>query len=170
MIARFHRHRMTAPLHLSLSVASVKSVVVLLILSAVRVGTAADEASSRGLGMFNDYIGPLLRERCYECHSHESGKAKGGLGLDTRHGWATGGEHGPAIVPGKPNESLVMRAVSYADPDLQMPPKKQLSEEQVTKLRDWITLGAPDPRTTEVANSTNQTKEHWSFKRVRRPA
>src|SRR5713226_5423923 len=82
------------------------------------------EPTSRGLALFNDYIEPLLRERCYECHSHESGKAKGGLVLDSRNGWAKGGEHGPAIVPGKPEESLLLRAVSHTDPDLQMPPKK----------------------------------------------
>src|SRR4051794_2905793 len=130
------------------------------------------EAPNRGLALFNDYIGPLFRERCYECHSHESGKAKGGLVLDTRNGWAKGGEHGPAIVPGKPNDSLLIRAVGYADPDLQMPPKKQLSDEQVGKLRDWIALGAADPRVSEIAGvSTNQNpREHWSFKPVRRPA
>src|SRR5437879_4410714 len=107
------------------------------------------EPASGGLALFNDYIGPLFRERCYECHSHESGKAKGGLVLDSRNGWAKGGEHGPAIVPGKPEESLLLRAVSHTDPDLQMPPKKKLSDDQISKLRQWVALGATDPRSSE---------------------
>jgi len=148
------------------------SALLLALLIGNEAGAGAQESSNRGLSLFNDYIGPLFRERCYECHSHESGKAKGGLVLDTRNGWAKGGEHGPAIIPGKPNGSLLIRAVSYADPDLQMPPKKQLSAEQVGKLRDWISLGAPDPRVSDIAAaSTNQNpREHWSFKPVHRPA
>jgi len=151
-----------------LSVPSLKSVVVFISVFASATLFAAD--SSRGLALFNDYIGPLLRERCYECHSHESGKAKGGLVLDTRSGWATGGEHGPAIIPGKPEASLLIRAVSYIDPDLQMPQKKQLSEDQISKLRDWIALGATDPRIVEVAASTNSARQdHWAFKPIHRP-
>src|SRR4051794_6868166 len=111
------------------------------------ISFAAEPVASRGLDLFNDYVGPLLRERCYECHSHDAGKAKGGLVLDSRNGWAIGGEHGPAIIPGKPSESLLFRAVIHSDPDLQMPPKKKLSADELSKLRDWIALGAPDPRT-----------------------
>src|SRR6267378_2027868 len=129
--------------------------------------TFAADPSSRGLALFNDYIGPLFRERCYECHSHEGGKAKGGLVLDSRSGWSKGGEHGPAIVPGKPEDSLLIKAVSHTDPDLQMPPKKKLRDKEISKLRNWIALGAPDPRVGETAR-TNAT-EHWAFQPIRRP-
>ena len=60
---------------------------------------------------FTEKIEPLLRNRCYECHSHEAGKMKGGLTLDSRSGWEEGGEGGPAIVPGQPEESILVEAV-----------------------------------------------------------
>src|SRR5207248_9612469 len=100
----------------------------------------------RGRALCNDYIAPLDRERCYECHSHEGGKAKGGLVLDSRNGWAKGGEHGPAIIPGKPDESLLLKAVSQIDPDLKTPPKSKLTDDEISKLRNCIALVAPDPR------------------------
>src|SRR4051812_30202811 len=77
---------------------------------------------------FETRIRPLLIENCYECHSAEK-KTKGGLRLDSREGWAKGGDSGPALVPGQPEKSLVMKAVRYEDPDLQMPPKRRLSSE-----------------------------------------
>ena len=83
-------------------------------------------ASNReALEFFEAKIRPLLVERCYECHSAESKKLKGGLRLDSRAGLAKGGDSGPAITPGKPDQSLLIKAVRYADPDLQMPPHHQ---------------------------------------------
>ena len=77
---------------------------------------------------FEKQIRPLFHKHCYECHSTEGGKAKGGLVLDSREGWVTGGDSGPAIVPGDPGASLLIRAVSYSGGDLKMPPKYRLSE------------------------------------------
>jgi hypothetical protein len=71
------------------------------------------------------------------------------LALDSKAGWQKGGENGPAIVPGKPEESLLVKAVQYEDPDLAMPPKKKggkLSDENVKLLNEWIKMGAHDPR------------------------
>ncbi len=76
---------------------------------------------------FESQVRPLLIERCYECHSHHK-PVKGGLTLDSRGGWEAGGDRGPAIVPGKPDESLLIQAVRYQDADLQMPPTGRLSE------------------------------------------
>src|SRR5579863_3181469 len=83
--------------------------------------TADDRAlSSENAEFFEQKIRPLLVERCYQCHAH--GKpTKGGLKLDSRNGWQKGGDTGPAIVPGKPDESLLIKAVRYQDADLQMP-------------------------------------------------
>ena len=63
--------------------------------------------------IFVSKVEPLLRQRCFECHSHER-KIKGGLALDSKSGWEKGGESGPAIVPGKPEASLLMQALSHA--------------------------------------------------------
>ena len=67
--------------------------------------------------------------------------------LDSRAGWETGGESGPAVVSGKPDESLIIQAVRYHDEDLQMPPKeKKLPESEIALLEKWVAMGAPDPR------------------------
>ena len=70
----------------------------------------------------------------------------GGLSLETRQGWVKGGESGPAIVPGKPAESLLLSAIRYEDNDLRMPPDKKLSKEVVADFEKWIAMGAHDPR------------------------
>ena len=105
---------------------------------------AADAAEA---DFFESQIRPLLFDRCYECHSGSN--SKGGLTLDTREGWQKGGDSGPAIVPGKPDESLLIKAIRYTDPDTAMPPKKKggkLSDAQITALTEWVKMGAPDPR------------------------
>ena len=117
-----------------------------LIISAVWLVGLSQVYGADGTAFFESNIRPLLVERCYECHSVEAKKVKGGLLLDSRTGWAKGGENGPAIVPGKPAESLLIEAVLYADSDLQMPPKRKLEPEQVAALQEWIRMGAPDPR------------------------
>ncbi|MCW5557253.1 MAG: hypothetical protein KIT22_05390, partial [Verrucomicrobiae bacterium] len=96
---------------------------------------------------FESRIRPLLIEHCYECHSAEHRKAKGGLLLDSREGWRKGGEGGPVIVPGDPDHSRLIQAVRYLDKDLRMPPKEPLSREQIESLVAWVEQGAPDPRT-----------------------
>lgn len=98
-----------------------------------------------GMEFFEDKVRPLLVEHCYECHS-AGHKIKGGLQLDHRAGWETGGDSGPALVPGDPAASRLLRAVSYQDRDLKMPPRQKLPEAAVAILREWIASGAPDPR------------------------
>ena len=92
---------------------------------AMALGTAASLPAAtpeEGLAFFEKRIRPLLEEYCYECHSADAKKVKGGLRLDSREGWVKGGESGPAIVPGKPDESLLIRGVRYWDKEFQMPP------------------------------------------------
>src|SRR5690349_18371214 len=79
-------------------------------------------ADERGaIEFFEKRIRPLLAEQCYKCHSAESEKLKGQLRLDSRQGMLTGGDSGPAMVPGDPERSLLIKAVRYTDKDLQMP-------------------------------------------------
>lgn len=124
---------------------------------------------------FEKNIRPLLADKCYSCHSAEKGKMKGGLALDTRVGWQTGGDTGPAIQPGKPNESLLMQAVRYQDPDLQMPPKDKggrLTDAEIAALEQWIRDGAPDPREPQVkigGMTADEAKKWWAFQPVVSP-
>lgn len=124
---------------------------------------------------FEKKVRPILTEHCEKCHSAKDGKTKGDLTLDTRAGWESGGEHGAAIVPGKPDQSLLLKAVAYTDNDLRMPPKKEggkLKDEEISILRQWITDGAIDPRTTGKAKLTGLSataRAHWSFQPLRKP-
>lgn len=109
-------------------------------------------------------IAPILGTRCTSCHAGDD--PSGGLRLEKREDLLAGGESGePAIVPGKPDESPLIRLVSGADPLLVMPPKgKRLTPEQVKLLRDWIAQGAP------WADPNADTHWHWSYQPVVRPA
>src|SRR6266853_614377 len=101
------------------------------------------------LDFFEKKIRPVLVESCYECHSADAKKIKGGLLLDTRNGIAKGGDSGPAIVPGNPKKSLLLLTVQHADPDpdMVMPPQKdQLPDQVLADFEEWIKMGAPDPR------------------------
>ena len=128
--------------------------------------------SSPDLDHFEKKVRPLLVEHCYDCHSAEA-KIKGGLRLDHRAGWETGGDSGPALIPGDPAASRLLRAVSYEDRDLKMPPKQKLSPADVETLRQWIANGAPDPRTeAPVAKSASKSQAPttlWSFQPLAQP-
>jgi hypothetical protein len=117
---------------------------------------------------FTDRIAPLLKQRCFECHSHESGKMKGGLTLDSKPGWAEGGEHGPAILPGAPENSLLVKMVRWTDADHQMPPKDKLPDEEIALLEEWIKRGAPDPRAALVKPPPDA--DWWSLRPLAAPA
>src|SRR5580698_7694033 len=124
------------------------------------------------LDFFESKIRPVLADNCYKCHSAEAEKVKGDLLLDTREGVLKGGETGPAIVPGNPDASLLIKAIRYNDPDLQMPPKNQpLSDQQVADLEAWVKMGAPDPRVAGAIMSSadwgKNRREHWSFQPVK---
>src|SRR6185369_11092161 len=86
---------------------------------------------------------PLLDSRCISCHGLD--KVKGGLRLDSRAAVLKGGENGPALVPGKPADSLLLQAVMHSKKDLEMPPKERLTSNDVAVLKRWIEDGAPWP-------------------------
>src|SRR5262245_11498952 len=89
--------------------------------------------ASQQVEVFEQKIRPLLVERCLKCHSHQE-EIKGGLALDSRPGWQQGGDTGPAIVPGEPDESLLIKAVRYTDADLKMPPTGKLKDADIALL------------------------------------
>jgi hypothetical protein len=140
-------------------------------ISLLLVLAAADSSAADGVVFFENSVRPLLVKHCYECHSQEAGKQKGGLLLDRKEGWVKGGDAGPALVPGTPAKSLLMHSVRYEDEDLQMPPKSKLSAEDIRVLEQWIAMGAPDPRVESmVAASTKKTidftaaRQGWAFR------
>ena len=94
---------------------------------------------------FEKSVRPVLASNCFNCHSDNATKLKGKLKVDSLDALLAGGSSGPAIVPGDADASLLIQAVRYTDSDLQMPPKKQLSDEAVKDLERWITMGAPWP-------------------------
>jgi hypothetical protein len=86
---------------------------------------------------FEGKVRPLLADRCYKCHSADAQKVKGNLLLDTREGCLKGGDTGPAVVPGNVGASLLIKAITYKDNDLQMPPKgDKLSDSEIAILTD----------------------------------
>ncbi|MDB6017911.1 MAG: Protein of unknown function (DUF1553)/Protein of unknown function (DUF1549)/Planctomycete, partial [Pedosphaera sp.] len=136
--------------------------------------TAAEPTKAQ-TEFFENKIRPILANNCYKCHSHESPKLKGGLSVEFRETILAGGGTGPAIVPGDPEKSLLIKAVQYTDPDLQMPPKdKKLLDTQIADLVAWVKMGAPDPRSTNSAAYSKEwsksERDHWSFRPVQKPA
>src|SRR5260221_63334 len=126
-----------------------------------------------GLEFFEKKIRPTLVENCYKCHSTNAEKVKGGFLLDTRERVLKGGDTGPAVVPGDPERSLLIKAVRYTDEILQMPPKnKKLSPEHIADLEACVKMRAHDPR-AEIQNSKLPIKkpdQHWAFQPVKMPS
>ncbi|HEY1381543.1 MAG TPA: PSD1 and planctomycete cytochrome C domain-containing protein, partial [Gemmataceae bacterium] len=125
-----------------------------------------------GTEFFETKVRPVLAEHCYKCHSTAAKKQQGGLHLDTRDAIRAGGDTGPAIVPGKPAESLLLKAVRQTG-DLKMPPKSKLPDAVIADLEKWIAIGAPDPRGVATAArsvSIEEGRKFWSFQPLRRPA
>ena len=139
----------------------------------------ADDSAHGGLPpdqilYFEKHIRPALIEHCYKCHSAEADKVKGGLTLDTKQATLLGGESGhPGITPGNPAESSIYMAMTWADDDMQMPPKNKLPDEVVAHFKKWIEMGAPDPREQIVAQSVggrrsidmDEGRKHWAFQK-----
>ncbi|MBM3844656.1 MAG: DUF1549 domain-containing protein [Verrucomicrobia bacterium] len=138
----------------------------------------AAEPTRENLDFFENRIRPVLIERCYECHSAEAKSLKAALRLDSRDGWMKGGDSGTALVPGSPEQSLLIKAIRYTDEDLRMPPRKnggKLTEQQIADFEAWVKMGAPDPRRGDAAVLTSspiteEAKRFWSLVPPRRPA
>ena len=123
---------------------------------------------------FEKKIRPVLAENCYLCHGSQT-EPMAGLRLDSRAGLLQGGTRGPAVVPFDPDKSLLIEAISYKNPDLNMPPTGRLSEEQISDFIAWVEMGAPDPRTETAPTSPviqnegvdyEQGRQFWSFRPI----
>src|SRR5438105_4081605 len=108
--------------------------------------------TAEGIEFFETHIRPVLVAKCYECHSAKAKSLKAGLRLDSAERMRAGGESGPAIVPNKPDESLLVSALRYESNE--MPPSGKLPDAVINDFAKWIAIGAPDPRTENGAVDT----------------
>ncbi len=139
-----------------------------------QLGWADDPSDPAAVAFFESKVRPILVERCQSCHGEA--KAKGGLRLDSKTGMLTGGDSGPVVVAGKPEESPLVEAIGYAGAN-QMPPKSKLPAEEIATLTRWVESGAAWPIDGGVGKSTGSGKvkpfnlaeraKHWSWQPVR---
>lgn len=145
---------------------------VLLTLGAGR-GPAA-EPDPAAVAFFEKQVRPLLVENCHGCHSAKANKRRGGLALDSREAILTGGDSGPAVVPGKPEQSLLVSAVHATKAELQMPPKGKLRPQQIATLEQWVKDGAVYPAGVTVVAApaldpdAPEARQFWSFRPLRK--
>jgi hypothetical protein len=126
-----------------------------------------------GVEFFEKKVRPLLVENCHRCHSAAT-KQRGNLLLDSRAGLLKGGDDGPAVLPGDPEKSLLIKAVRYTEAELRMPPKSRLSAEQVADLTAWVRMGAPWPddaasgaAAARAGFDLQARRKHWAFQPLR---
>ncbi len=129
--------------------------------------------SLQDIDFFEKTVRPLLAGHCYECHSAGAKTLQGGLRLDNRTVMLAGGDSGAAIVPGKPNESLLIESVRYSEDSFQMPPEEKLPDAAIANLVRWVERGAPAPSdsaATPMKTGVDQEtpSKHWAFLRPRR--
>ena len=131
-------------------------------------------AQTPDIEFFETKIRPVLAQKCYGCHNSKMPAPKGNLVLDSKEGLLKGGVSGPALVPGKPAESRLIKAISYSDPlSAQMPPSGKLPDTVLADFEQWIARGAADPRATLTAAapeykgmSLEEGRKWWAFQPV----
>lgn len=140
--------------------------------------SAAEQASDvtfseEDLTFFARDVEPILQTHCYKCHGN--GKSKGGLSFYERSGLLSGGDSGPAVDLETPAASVLLEAVRYES--YEMPPSGKLPDEQIAIIAKWVERGAPMPPRADaikvahgVPQVDEETKNHWSFRPVTRPA
>lgn len=141
-----------------------QSIIALLTLGMLFGTSATAQEPNAAAELFETKIRPVLVDVCFKCHG--SDKDSGSLRVDSREALLKGGDTSPAIVPNKPAESLLIKAIKHSDDDLKMPPDKRLPDETIAAFEAWIAAGAPWP---EGKSGGFQTKRHWAFQPVTRP-
>ena len=137
--------------------------------------TESREFSAEDIQFFEKKIRPLLIRRCYECHSRKADKLRGGLKLDDYASVLEGGDTGPAVVVGDPEQSLLIEAINYKSDSIEMPPDGKMPKNEIALLVKWVELGIPFPTTKTRPSSTaaakgidvEQGRKFWSFQSVR---
>jgi cytochrome c553 len=142
---------------------------VLAILLAIPLAAAADTGGE----FFEMRVRPVLAKNCFACHAASK---MGGLEMRSRESLLKGGNSGPAIVPGDPDNSLLLRAVRHQHDRIKMPPQGTLKEDEIATLAEWVKSGAEWPATAAPIQSKTSTyiitpeqRAFWSFQPVRKP-
>jgi hypothetical protein len=130
-------------------------------------GMMAEEPSfsRKDLDFFESKIRPLLLGRCVNCHSNDGSRINAGFRVDTRMQLLLGGDSGPAVIPGDPDASLLIQAIRYDDPGLEMPPRGRLTRDEIKLLEDWVSMGAPMPAPRETIDNPG-TEHRWSTEEI----
>ncbi len=131
----------------------------LLLALGLRTAAAADPTAA--VELFESKIRPVLVDVCFKCHGGD--KDSGSLRVDSREALLKGGDTAPALVPNKPAESLLLKAIRHTDDDLKMPPDKRLPDETIAAFEAWIAAGAPWPAGRPGGF---EAKRHWAFQAV----
>ncbi len=143
--------------------------------AAEKAAPEAESFSPQQVAFFESKVRPILAENCHKCHGGDDPKA--GLRLDSRATILAGGESGPAVMPGKPENSLLVEAINYAS--FEMPPDGKLSDDKIATLTEWVRMGAPWP--AETGNTvlvprtagleiTDEDRHYWAFVPPSRPS
>jgi hypothetical protein len=146
----------------------------LLLLAGLAAAEAAPQAApddAAAVEFFEKKVRPVLVDRCFSCHSAGAQKLKGGLRLDSLEAALKGGDTGPALVPGKPEKSPLVEAITYQNIDFRMPPKGKLPPEQIADLTQWVKLGAIWPKVDASTTAARKVEfdlekrkaEHWAW-------
>lgn len=133
-------------------------------------GKPAPQAAVDGSAYFDQKVWPILKANCVPCHAGDA--ASGGLNLTTREALLKGGHSGPGMVPGKPDVSLLVKAVHYNG--RQMPPQGKLPKAQLDVIDRWVAMGAPWSKVVAQAPAHHgpppvnaETKKFWAFQPVK---
>src|SRR5207248_2311449 len=149
--------------------------IAVLLLALARPAPAAPPGqapSPEAVEFFERKVRPVLVEHCFRCHSAKAKKLKGKLRVDSRAALLAGGERGPALVPGSPEKSRLIEALSYKDVDLQMPPRAKLPDAALADLSAWVRMGAPWPGTDGASGTAGKggfdllgrKRAHWAWR------
>lgn len=127
---------------------------------------AQESLAPSQVNYFENHIRPALVQYCYDCHSEETGKTRGGLLLDSREAMLRGGDSGNALAGRTPTDSLFWKAITWQD--LEMPPKDKMPEDVIRRFQTWLEMGAPDPRirkqvVVESRLDIEAGRSHWAF-------
>ena len=149
--------------------------VLILCCGAARIASADEPASAEQIKFFELKVRPVLATNCVTCHGPK--KQRGQLRLDSLAGMLKGGETGPAITLGKPDESLLVEAINHTS--LEMPPDDKLEDGEIAALTEWIRAGAPWPSDSRYIipvvdrkqkTITDDDRRFWCFQPVRKTA
>ena len=157
------------------------AIAALLLLTCIALSPALAQSTPDAVEYFEKQVRPLLVEQCFGCHGPKSSGANGGLRMLGRAELIKGGARGPSIVPGHPESSLLIKAVSYTQSGLAMPPNAKMTDAQIAILSEWIRRGAPWPEqkaatgsasgpAVRVFNLQARRAAHWAWQPVKRQA